>query len=234
MERQTPQGTADKLFAAGKAAYEKADWQEAIRNFEEVRVQAPASSMATDATYLEAMARFNSDMYSSAALDFHAVRRNFPSSPLAARSQYMAGESYYQIAPRADLDQSYSTLALSEFQLFIRDYPKAPQTLIDSAQHRIAEIREKLATKYFLAAQLYDKLDDPKSAIVYYQRVLDDYYDTPLAPESELRIAEINYDRKNVDETRKALDTFDAKYLKDASEDQRHRSLKLRSKLPTP
>ena len=233
MERQTPQGTADKLFAAGKAAYAKEDWQEAIRNFEEVRVQSPASQMAQEATYLEAMSRYNADMFSSAALDFHTVRRNYPNSPLASRSQYMAGESYYQISPRPELDQAYTTLALSEYQQFIRDYPKAPQSLIDSAQKRIADIRDKLASKYFMSAQLYDKLDDPKSAIVYYQRVLDDYYDTPRAPESELRIAEIQFERKNLDDARKALDTFDAKYLKDATEDQRHRALKLRSKLPT-
>jgi outer membrane protein assembly factor BamD len=234
MERQTPMGTADKLFAAGKAAYENEDWQEAIRNFEEVRVQAPASTMAQEATYLEAMARYNFDMYSSAALDFHAVRRNYPNSPLASRAQYMAGESYYQISPRPELDQSYTVLALSEYQLFIRDYPKAPQSLIDSAQKRIAEIRNKLATKHFLSAQLYDKLNDPKSAIVYYQRILDDYYDTPQALESQLRIAEINFERKKMEDTRKALDAFDAKYLKDATEEERRRALKLRSQLPTP
>ena len=158
MERQTPLGTAEKLFAAGKLAYEKEDWQEAIRNFEEVRVQSPASSMAQEATYLEAMSRYNSDMFSSAALDFHAVRRNYPNSPLAARAQYMAGESYYQISPRPELDQSYTILAVSEYQLFIRDYPKAPSSLIDSAQKRIADLRDKLSTKYFLSAQLYDKL----------------------------------------------------------------------------
>jgi outer membrane assembly lipoprotein YfiO len=234
MERQTPQGTAEKLFADGKAAYAKEEWQEAIRLFEEVRVQAPASSMATEATYLEAMARYNSDMYSSAALDFHAVRRNYPNSVYASRAQYMAGESYFQIAPRAELDQSYSTLALSEFQIFIRDFPKAPQSLIDSAQQRIVEIRTKLADKYFLSAQLYDKLEDPKSALVYYTRVLDNFYDAPQAPEAELRVAEINLDRSKAEDARKALDAFDAKYLKEASEEQRRRALKLRTKLPTP
>ncbi|MDP4200699.1 MAG: outer membrane protein assembly factor BamD [Bacteroidota bacterium] len=232
MAKPTPVGTADKLFTDGKAAYAKEDWPEAIRLFEEVRVQSPASNIAAEATYFEAMARFNSDMFSGAALDFHTVRRNYPNSPYASRAQYMAGESYYQISPRPDLDQSYTTLALSEYQIFLRDYPKAPPSLIDSAQKRIIDIRSKLAEKFILAAQLYDKLDDPKSSLVYYNRVLDSYYDTRYAPESELRIAEIQFDRKKMEEAKQALDAFDAKYLREATTDQRQRALKLRSKLP--
>jgi outer membrane protein assembly factor BamD len=227
-------GTPDQHFAEGKAAYDKEDWAEAIRIFEEVRVQSPASEIATQATYLEAMARYNQEMYSGAAVDFRAVRRNYPNSPLAARAQYMVGESYYQISPRPELDQSYTVLAISEYQNFLRSFPNAPQTLIDSAQHRILEIRNKMAQKSFLAAQLYEKLEDPKSALVYYGRILDQYYDSPFAPESELRIAEINYDRKNKDDARKALDAFDSKYLQAATPEERQRALKLRSQLPSP
>jgi outer membrane protein assembly factor BamD len=227
-------GSPDQHFAEGKAAYDKGDWTEAIRIFEEVRVQTPTLDLASQATYLEAMARFNEGMYSGAAVDFLAVRRNYPNAPVAARAQYMVGESYYEISPRAELDQSYTSLAINGFQNFLHSYPNAPQTLIDSAQHRIVEIRNKLAYKTFLSAQLYEKLSDPKSALVYYARILDQYYDSPYAPESELRIAEINYDRKQMDNSRKALDAFDAKYLQAATSDERSRALKLRAKLPNP
>ncbi len=234
MTKAAPQGSSDQLFADGKAAYAKEDWQEAIRIFEQVRLQAPASAIAAEATYLEAMSRYNQEMYAGSAVDFRAVRRNYPNSPFAIRAQYMVGESYYQISPRPDLDQSYSVLALSEFQNFLHDYPNAPATLLDSAQQRIVEIRTKLAEKYFLSAKLYDKLEDPKSAAIYYQRVLDNFYDTPPAPESELRVAEIDFDRKQLDDARKALEAFDAKYLAIATPDERERALKLHSKLPAP
>ena len=79
---------ADQLFTQAKAAYDKQDWPEAIRLFEEVRVQAPASAISAEATYLEAMARYNQDMFAGAAVDFRAVRRNYPNSPFAARAQY--------------------------------------------------------------------------------------------------------------------------------------------------
>jgi len=234
MTKPTPQGPAEQLFTEAKADYAKQDWPEAIRVFEEVRIQAPASPMAAEATYLEAMARYNQEMFAGSAVDFRAVRRNYPNSPFAARAQYMVGESFYQISPRPELDQSYTILALSEFQNFLHDFPDAPATLVDSAQKRIVEIRGTLAEKYFQAARLYDKLEYPKSAVIYYQRVLDNFYDTPFATESEIRLAEIDYDLKKPDEVRKALDAFDTKYLKLATPAERQRALELHSKLPNP
>ncbi len=230
----TPQGSAEQLFAEGKADYAKQDYEEAIRVFDQVRIQAPASPMAAEATYLEGMSRFNQEMYAGSAQDFRAVRRSYPSSPYAARAQYMVGESYFQISPQPLLDQSYSILALTEFENFLHDYPNASVTLADSAQKRIVDIRDKLAEKYFLAAKLYEKLDAPKSAIIYYQRVLDNFYDTPPATESQLRIAEIDLDLKKYDDARKALANFDTKYLQLASPSERKRALELHSKLSVP
>src|SRR5665213_1033295 len=232
MTKPTPQGPAEQLFTEAKADYAKQDWPEAIRVFEEVRIQAPASPMAAEATYLEAMARYNQEMFAGSAVDFRAVRRNYPNSPFSARAQYMVGESYYQISPRPELDQSYAILALGEFQNFLHDFPDAPSTLADSAQKRIVEIRGTLAEKYLLTAKLYDKLDDPKSAAIYYQRVLDNFYDTPPAREADLRLAEIDFDQNKMDQARKAIDAFDTKYLKSATQAERQRALELHSKLP--
>ncbi|MFI5202337.1 MAG: outer membrane protein assembly factor BamD [Candidatus Kapaibacterium sp.] len=234
MTKPAPQGSAEQLFTEAKASYARQDWPEAIRIFEEVRIQAPASPMAAEATYLEAMSRYNQESYAGSAVDFRAVRRNYPSSPFAARAQYMVGESYYQVSSRPELDQSYTLLALNEFQNFLHDFPNAPTTLTDSAQKRIVEIRGMLAEKYLLAAKLYDKLDYPKSAAIYYQRVLDNFYDTPPATESEIRLAEIDFDLKKLDEARKALDAFDTKYLQSATPSERQRALTLHSKLPNP
>lgn len=231
LTKAPPVGSADQLYTQAQKAYSTQDYPEAIRLFEEVRVQAPASTIAAEATYLEAMSRYNQDLFAGSAVDFRAVRRNYPNSPYAIRAQYMVGESYYQISPRPELDQSYTILALSEFQNFLHNYPAAPPTLTDSAQKRIVEIRTRLATKYFLDAQLYDKLETPKSAAVYYQRVLDNYYDTPPAIESELRLAEINVARKQFDDARKDLDAFDTKYLATATTDERQRALKLHAAL---
>ncbi len=247
LTKTPPRAAAEQQFADGKTAYAKEDYPEAIRLFEEVRLQAPASPIAAEATYLEAMSRYNEELYAGSAVDFRAVRRNYPNSPFASKAQYMVGESYYQLSPRPELDQTYTFLALTEFQNYLHDFPVAPATptpasansapvnanasLADTAQMRIVELREKLSRKYLMSAQLYDKLEDYKSAAVYYQRVLDNYYDTPPAIEAELRLAEINIDRNKADDARKEIDAFDSKYLSSATVDERQRALKLHEKL---
>jgi outer membrane protein assembly factor BamD len=247
LTKTPPRTSVDQQFSEAKAAYLKEDYPEAIRLFEEVRLQAPASPVAAEATYMEAMSRYNEELYAGSAVDFRSVRRNYPNSPYAARAQFMVGESYYQLSPRPELDQAYTLLALAEFQNFLHDFPgttnppspasgatapAAPlSSLADTAQARILEIRQKLATKYFMSAQLYDKLEDFKSAAVYYKRVLDNYYDMHPAIESELRIAEISTTRNKLDDARKALDDFDTKYLQSATTEERQRALQLHTKL---
>ncbi|MEP7234107.1 MAG: outer membrane protein assembly factor BamD, partial [Ignavibacteriota bacterium] len=147
----------ENRFAEAKAAYLKEDWLEAIRILDEIRLQAPTSNIASEATFLEGMSRYNAGTYISAAVDFRATRRNYPASELAPRSQFMVAESYNMLSPRPELDQSFSLSALSEYQTFLRDYSGAEISLVDSAQMRIIDIRNKLGMKYLLAAELYIK-----------------------------------------------------------------------------
>jgi outer membrane protein assembly factor BamD len=218
-------------FEEGKRAFEKGEWAEAVRIFEEVRIQSPTSEVAAEATYLEAMARFKQELYSGAAIDFQSTRINYPSSPYAARAQFMVGESYYRLSPRFELDQTYSLRSLAEFQVFLREFPRSTSGLQDSAQQRITEIRNKLALKILQTAELYMKLEEPKSALIYFAKVLDQFYDSQYAPEAELRIAEVSYDRHKAVEAQDALHKFEDKYLQTATPDLRQRAMQLRQKL---
>ncbi|MDP4228991.1 MAG: outer membrane protein assembly factor BamD [Bacteroidota bacterium] len=219
----------ESRFAEGKAAYAKEDWLEAIHIFDEIRLQAPTSSFAIEATYLEAMARYNSGTYISAAVDFRAVRRNYPTSSLAARSQFMVGESYYMLSPRAELDQTYSQYAINEYQLFLRDFSDKP--LADSAQMRIGEIRNKMALKVLLSAELYLKLSSNNAAIRFFNRVVDNYYDTPSGIEAQLRIAEVQYARKKMKEAQDAILVFEEKFFSNATPAQRARARSIKQSL---
>ncbi len=218
-------------FNEGKTAYEKEDWLEAIRIFDEIRLQAPTSDYAVNATFLEGMARYNSGTYISAAVDFRAVRRNYPSSPLAPRAQFMVGESYNMLSPRPELDQTYSQYAINEYQAFMRDYSDTYKPLVDSAQMRITDIRNKMARKILLGAELYLKLSSNNSAIVFFNRVVDNYYDTPSAIEAQLRIAEVQYGRKKMKEAQDAVLEFEEKFFTNATPAQRARAHSIKQSL---
>jgi outer membrane protein assembly factor BamD len=229
--QETGTNIIETRFAEGKAAYAKEDWLEAIRIFDEIRLQAPTSNSAIEATFLEGMSRYNAGTYISAAVDFRAVRRNYPSSPLAVRAQFMVAESYYMLSPRPELDQTYSQYAMNEYQTFFRDYSDAGKPLADSAQMRITEIRNKLGEKYLRSAELYIKLSDNKAAIQGYARVVENYYDTPAAIEAQLRIAEVQYSRKKMKEAQDAVLTFEDKFFTNATPSQRARARNIKQSL---
>lgn len=143
----------------------------------------------------------------------------------------MSAESYYQLSPRSELDQKNTDYALTEYQGYLRDYATKIPTLTDSAQNRITELRSKLAKKIFLAAELYRKLEEYKPAKIYYERLLDLYYDSEYAASSAYDVALIEYELGNAMEARKALDRFDARFLSVAAPELRQQALSLRAKL---
>jgi outer membrane protein assembly factor BamD len=227
----TAENRIEKRFEEGKKALADQDWTEAIKIFEEIRIQAPTSAFAIEAAYLGAIARYENESYITAASDFRNFRRNYPTSGLAGRAQYMVGESYYKLSPRAELDQTYTTSAISEYQYYLRLYSGEEKPLADSAEMRILELRTKLATKYLSTAELYLKLNSRKPAMMYYERILDQYYDTKPAIEAQLRIAELYTLRFHYKEAQDAMSKFDIKYLDQATPNQRDRAKKIKQEI---
>jgi len=227
-ESTTNTNTLEYRFEQAKKAYDNHDYMDAIRLFEEIRVQAPTSPFAIEAMYLGAMSRYKNDNFLTAAVDFRNFRRNYPTSGLAPRSQFMVAESYYQLSPNAPLDQTYTGYAITEYQYFLRMYGNDESTLSDSCEMRILELRTKLAQKYLSAGELYLKLESRKSALAFFDRVLADYYDTTPAVEAQLRIAEIKLERGKLAESEVAITKFDDKYLGKATQQQRERARKIK------
>jgi outer membrane protein assembly factor BamD len=143
----------------------------------------------------------------------------------------MVAESYYMLSPRPELDQTYSISALNEYQTFMRDYSNSERALVDSAQMRITEIRNKLGLKFLLSAELYIKLSDNKAAVAGYARVVENYYDTPAAIEAQLRIAEVQYARNKMKEAQDAVLAFEEKFFTNASPAQRARAHSIKQSL---
>lgn len=227
-ESTTKTQTIEERFEFAKKAYANEDYIDAIRLFEEIRVQAPTSPYAIESMYFGAMSRYYNDNNLTAAVDFRNFRRSYPSSPLAGRAQFMVAESYYKLSPDAPLDQTYTGYAITEYQYYLRLYGDVERSLADSAEMRILELRTKIASKYLASGELYLKLDSKKSSLSFFERVLSDYYDTTPAIEAQLRIAEVQFGRKKMKEAEDALTKFEDVYLQKASPTQRDRAKELR------
>lgn len=132
------------------------------------------------------------------------------SSPFVPAAQYRIGLCYYELAPRPELDQTYTRQAIDEFQAFVEYYPLDERRA--DAEARIRELNGRLARKLFDSAEQYVKLGYLRSAGVYYDLVIQQYHDSPLAEPAYLGKIRSLIGRKRYDEAREEVGRFLERY----------------------
>jgi len=101
--------------------------------------------------------------------------------------------------------------AMDALQAFIDYYPERADR-VKEAQDLIEECRSKLAHKEFASGVIYIKTKDFPSAIIYFQSVIEKYYDTEWAAEAAFRLGEAYAGDEKPDDAVAAYEAFLAKY----------------------
>jgi len=169
-------GTVEEIYNEGMRLYEEEDYLEAKKLFDIIKLQHPASKYAEYSQFFMAEINFKQNEYIIAAFNYNTLRRIYPTSKFAKVAMYKAAECYYKKSPEYDRDQEYIKKSLQAFQEF--QYVYATDSLYDEASKYIEELRENLANKEFFTAELYIKLGSPRSSLLYYDEVLNNYSDT--------------------------------------------------------
>ena len=167
---------AQFYFDRGMKLLNKKDYERAIAELNTVVESFSGSAVVDSALYYLAEAHFKNEDYITAAYNYERVYTDYPSSQFVAESQYKKALSYYMESPKAALDQENTRMAIDEFGRFIENFPG--NSLIQEAQKRIEELKEKLAYKEYQTADLYRKMKSPESltaALLYYQAVIDEF-----------------------------------------------------------
>ncbi len=172
-------GPEERLAVAIKL-YENEDYLDAIKEFEAILLQFPASGINDDAIYYLGMCRFNRGEYILGAYEFSRLIKSIPTSEFLTKSQFMLAECYYKLSPNFSLDQKYSKKAIQEFQAFIDFFPLDEKVV--EAESKISELNHKLARKEFETGRIYEKMEYTAAAIFYYDNIMQIYHDTEYAP----------------------------------------------------
>lgn len=162
-------------FDEAMAEFNDEDYEAARKLFEAIVLQDPASEYADDAQYYLAESYFLDGDYHLAAYGYNRVR-SFPNSPFYKIAVYKTGESYFKGSEAYDRDQKETRAAIDHFRSFISAY--SGDSLATVAQQRITALRTKLAQRDYSIGEQYRLLDDPAAAVVYYQKVIDEFSDT--------------------------------------------------------
>lgn len=162
--------------------FEDEDYYEAANEFTVVVLRYAGTSVADSAQYYLAESHYMMEEYLIAAVEYQKLITSMSHSPLVALAQFKLADSYYMQSPRPELDQTYTYKAIRAFQVFIEDYPG--HELKPKAEKKIADLRDKLAYKALASAEIYRKMREFDAAIIYFDQVLDKYYDSSWADDA--------------------------------------------------
>lgn len=197
-------------YEYAKKLFDDEDYQDAIRQFEAILLQYPASDVADDAQYYLGMTRFERSEYLLAAYEFSRLINNMSTSSYVPEAQYTLACCYYELAPPVALDQRYTRKAIDEFQAFINFFPKDPR--VPDSEVKIKEMNYRLAQKEYNSAVIYEKMDYTKAALQYYQNVVDYYHDTEFAPRALYQKIQLLVSKDRNKEALRDIDIYLTRY----------------------
>ena len=119
-----------------------------------------------------------------AASEYRRLLRRYPESPLVEQAQYKLGMCFVELSPHYALDQEYTRQAIRTLQNFLEDFPYSKYK--DEITAQIDGLRGKLAHKAYSNGHLYYVLRQYDSAVIYYDELLAQFYDTDWANPARL------------------------------------------------
>jgi outer membrane protein assembly factor BamD len=183
-----------EYFDFAKSLLDKGKCVSAITEFTVIVLKFSGHLIVDDAQFYLAESHFKCEEFLIAAAEYQKLINDYPESPYVEQAFFKIGSSYLKLSQRPELDQEYTSKSLRQFQVFIEAYPNSSYR--DEAEKKMAILRKKLAKKQLLGANVYRKMGIYDSAVIYYDILLEKYYDTPQAEEAMFYKAECQFKLK--------------------------------------
>jgi outer membrane protein assembly factor BamD len=200
----------ETAYSIAKSKYDKRDYLDAIQDFSLIKLKFSGSGIIDQSIYYLGMSYFMREEFILAAYEFDYLIKNYPTSQLVEDALYRLALSYYRLSPQYDLDQTYSYLAINEFQNYIEFFPDGSHR--SEAERRIRELRNKLALKDYTSAQQYYKVSNYRASIIYYDYVLINFPDSDYADDALYGKIVSLIARRQFEEARNEIANFEQRF----------------------
>jgi len=174
----------EQAMARAMRSFEKGRLIDALDRFERMSLDYAGSALMDSIRYMEAECQYGLGEWLLAADLYDELVQRYPTSPLVDDARLRVADCWFELSPRAELDQTYTHRAIVEYQSLLDDYPDSPHR--ELAEERIDECRRKLARKDLRNAEVYYRLGRWPAALLYVNEILETWYDQPAACEQAL------------------------------------------------
>lgn len=189
--------TAKANFDQGEQAFADGRYAEAVKFFEHTKNKFPYSKYAVQAELRTADAHFAREKWLEAADAYKIYCRFHPRDEKVAYATYRVALAYskeidqdvWWMPSAVERDQSAARDAIRAFDEYLARFPD-DENAAEAKKLRI-DARARLADADVYAARFYEEREKWKGALWRYQRVANDYGDTPGAAAALLRAAQL-------------------------------------------
>lgn len=158
--------------------------------YEKIINNGPYSDVAAQAQLKLGEAREKESEPTMAVKAYETAADRYNDRPkIAADALFKVGETYQHQTKSAEYDQSVAQQAISAYTDFCTLYPNDPR--VPEAQKRIAALKIEAAKGSYNIAQFYERNHQWNGALVYYNEILVQAPNSPLAQTARQRIDEL-------------------------------------------
>jgi outer membrane protein assembly factor BamD len=175
---ETEEKPAAELIEDGMTAFDKGEYSDAIKNFEQLKDWYPFSKFAIVAELKIADANYYLDQYAEAIAAYEEYEKLHPRNEAIPYVIYQTGRCYYDQMDTIDRDQTSALKALSTFRRLIRQYPNDSYAI--KAHTHITICLQSLAGHELYVAKFYLQSKHYKAALQRFKAVISNYPDVGI------------------------------------------------------
>jgi outer membrane protein assembly factor BamD len=171
-------GDPEALYKEGLVHFNRRDYADALKKFEELKSSFPDSPPFTLWAELKVGdCRFLQKEYVEAIASYEEFKKIHPGHEEIPYVQFQIGMSYYNQMLAQDRDQNPTKKALSSFEYLVANYP--PSLFTEKAKEKISACKKRLAENEFYVANFYYKQGRFEAAASRFEELLQKFPKDP-------------------------------------------------------
>ena len=194
------EGNPETLYKEGLARFNKKDYIDALKKFEELKSSFPDSPPYTVWAELKVGdCHFLKKEYVEAIAAYEEFKKTHPSHEEIPYVQFQIGMSYFNQMLSLDRDQTRTKKALSSFEYLIASYP--PSLFTEKAREKVGVCKKRLADHEFYIGNFYYKHGRFDAAASRFEGLLEKF---PKVPEEDKTLYLLGKSYIELDQWKKA------------------------------
>jgi outer membrane protein assembly factor BamD len=163
--------------------------ERAVEVYEAVVKNGPYSPVAIEAQFRIGLVYEKERDYLSAVHAYEKLMERYPKHPMAEAAQFQIGWEYKKESARAEYDQNSANQAIAAFTDFIFRYPQSDK--VPLAEKYRTELKQEQARGLFHIGEFYEKNHYYKSALIYYNDVIEKNPESNWATQAKMKVASL-------------------------------------------